>query len=191
MNENFDIESTKKPVNKNITIVFSPSNNVTSYTYQIYKDSVPIDKVTVSNNQPSNILLTETGTYKIVVQESLLNGLVDTKESGEYIIDKEPPLINISEKELQINKTNDKDLITCTATDNYSGNLTDKISSKLQFTLCVKQYKELLKIAKENVTSPLFIELINELEGYNSSLPELRKNEKLMQKIQHLRNIIK
>ena len=46
-------------------------------------------------------------------------------------------------------------------------------------------------IAKENVTSPLLIELINELEGYNSSLPELRKNEKLMQKVQHLRNIIK
>ena len=67
----------------------------------------------------------------------------------------------------------------------------DKISSKLQFTLCIKQYKELLKIAKENVTSPLLIELINELEGYNSSLPELRKNEKLMQKVQHLRNIIK
>ena len=131
MNGNFDIESTKKPVNKNITIVFSPSNNVTSYTYQIYKDSVPISKVEVPNNQSSNIILKETGTYKIIVQENLLNGLVDTKESGEYIIDKEPPLINISEKELQINKTNDKDLITCTATDNYSGNLTDKISSNI------------------------------------------------------------
>ena len=67
----------------------------------------------------------------------------------------------------------------------------DKISSKLQFSLCIKQYKELLKIAKANVTSPLFIELINELEGYNNSLSELRKNEKLMQKVQHLRNIIK
>ena len=131
MNENFDIESTEKPVNKNITIVFSPSNNVTSYTYQIYKDNIPVNKITVQNNQPSNILLTETGTYKIVVQENLLNGLVDTKESGEYIIDKDPPVINISEKELQINKTSDKDLITCTATDNYSGNLTDKISSNI------------------------------------------------------------
>ena len=67
----------------------------------------------------------------------------------------------------------------------------DKISSKLQFSLCIKKYKELLKIAKDNVTSPIFIELINELEGYNSSLSELRKNEKIMQKVQHLKTIIK
>ena len=67
----------------------------------------------------------------------------------------------------------------------------DKISSKLQFSLCIKQYKELLKIAKENVTSPIFINLIDELNGYNNSLFELRKNEKIMRKVQHLKSIIK
>ncbi len=67
----------------------------------------------------------------------------------------------------------------------------DKIASKLQFDLCIQQYKELLLIAKENVTAPVLIDLINELETYNVSLSELRKNEKLMKKVQHLRTIIK
>ena len=36
MNGKFDIKSNKKPVNKDITIVFSPSSNVQKYTYKIY-----------------------------------------------------------------------------------------------------------------------------------------------------------
>ena len=131
MNGNFDIESIDKPTNKDITIVFSPSNNVTSYTYQIYKDNVPIKTVDIYNSNAANIVLSETGKYQIVVEANLNNGLTDTINSGEYIIDKEAPKINISNKNLKINPTNNKDLITCTANDNYSGTLNDKIIANI------------------------------------------------------------
>lgn len=131
MNGNFDIESMTKPTNQDLTIVFSPSNNVTSYTYQIYKDKVPVKTIDVYSNASANIVLNETGTYQIVVKENLNNGLTDTINSGEYIIDKEAPTINISNKTLKINPTKDKDLITCTANDNYSGTLTDKITTNI------------------------------------------------------------
>ena len=86
MNGNFDIES-MKPTNKDINIVFSPSYNVTSYTYQVYKDNIPINSVNVDNQNPVTIALSETGSYKIIVRVNLLDGNIDTITSGEYIID--------------------------------------------------------------------------------------------------------
>lgn len=129
MNGKFDIESIKKPTNQDITIVFSPSNNVTSYTYQIYKDNIPLNTVSVDNNSKSSIDLKETGIYKINVQMNLKNGAIDTITSGEYIIDKEAPKINISTESLETTPTGNKDIVNCTATDNYNGSLTDKITS--------------------------------------------------------------
>ena len=130
MNGNFDINS-MNPTNKDITIVFSPSNNVVSYTYQIYKDNVPVNTTDINNNAPSNIVLSETGIYKINVHMNLINGTSDDVQSGEYIIDKEAPIINISQKQVTTTPTKAKNLITCTANDNYSGNLSDKITSNI------------------------------------------------------------
>ena len=167
MTGNFDIESVTKPTNKDINVVFSPSNNVTSYTYEIYKNNIKIDTVNINNNSETTINLNETGNYKIFVQTNLINGVTDTITSGEYIIDKEAPKINISAKEININKTDEKDIISCTANDNYSGNLTNKITTNLNdLTLdkvgkynytCIVQ-DEAGNIAKENaiinVTAP-------------------------------------
>ena len=88
MNGNFDIQSIDKPTNKDINITFSPSTSVASYTYQIYKDNIPTNKILISNNEPATITLKETGTYQIEVQMRLLNGYTDTLNSGKYIIDK-------------------------------------------------------------------------------------------------------
>ena len=167
MNGKFDIQSIEKPVNHDITIVFSPSKNVTSYTYQIYQNDILINQVDVNQNTNATIKLTDTGTYKITVQTNLINGVTDTVTSGEYIIDKEAPKINISAKEININKKKKKDIISCTANDNYSGNLTNKITTNLNdLTLdkvgkynytCIVQ-DEAGNIAKENaiinVTAP-------------------------------------
>ena len=130
MNGNFDIES-MKPTNKDINIVFSPSYNVTSYTYQVYKDNIPINSVNVDNQNPVTIALSETGSYKIIVMVNLLDGNIDTITSGEYIIDKEAPKISISDKNIQINPTKNKNVISCSANDNYNGNLNDKINSNI------------------------------------------------------------
>lgn len=120
---NFNMEKTDKPVNKDINIVFSPSINVTSYSYQIYKDDIPYQKNDVLNNFNSNILLSETGKYKIVINLNLNNGLTETITSGEYIIDKIAPEITLSKESLEITPTNNKNLINCKASDN----LDDKV----------------------------------------------------------------
>ena len=122
---NFNIEKTDKPVNKDINIVFSPSINVTSYSYQIYKDDIPYQKNDVLNNFNSNILLSETGKYKIVINLNLNNGLTETITSGEYIIDKIAPEITLSKESLEITPTNNKNLINCKASDN----LDDKVQN--------------------------------------------------------------
>lgn len=123
MNGNFDIESAS-PTNQDITVVFSPSENVTSYTYQVYKDNILINSVDVYENISSEITMSETGTYAILVNLNLIDGTTEALTSGNYIIDKEAPVINLSSDSLETKPTKETNLITCTATDNYSTNLT-------------------------------------------------------------------
>ena len=132
MNGKFDIEKIDKPVNSDITIVFSPSDNVTSYTYQIYKNNILVNTTDIAQNINTQFNFTETGTYKISVQVNLSNGTSDIINSGEYIIDKEIPEIILSESEITTTPTDDKNLISCRATDNYDGNLTNKIQSNIE-----------------------------------------------------------
>lgn len=67
----------------------------------------------------------------------------------------------------------------------------DNISSKLQFPLCISQYKSLLDIAKNSTTSPRMIELINELSNYKGKYADLRSDDKIMYKVNTLKNILK
>ncbi len=161
MNGNFDIVKTDKPTNQNLTIGFSPSINVTSYTYQIYKNGIPIKSTDISNQNAIDITLNETGTYKITVQVNLIDGTSEIISSGEYIIDKEAPEINMSTKLLEINPTKDENIISCSATDNYSTNLTNKITNNADeltlnkignYTYTCTVQDEAGNIAKESAT---------------------------------------
>ena len=161
MNGNFDIVKTDKPTNQELTVVFSPSINVTSYTYQIYKNGIPIKSTDISNQNAVDITLNETGTYKITVHVNLIDGSSETISSGEYIIDKEAPKINMSTKLLEINPTKDENIISCSATDNYSTNLTNKITNNAdeltlnrfgRYTYTCTVQDEAGNIAKETAT---------------------------------------
>lgn len=123
MNGNFNIEKLDKSVNKDINIIFSPSINVTSYSYQIYKDDIPYKKIDVTNNFSSNILLSETGKYQIIVNLNLNNGLTETITSSEYTIDKVAPEITLSKENIETTPTNNENLITCEANDNLDGTI--------------------------------------------------------------------
>lgn len=131
MNGKFNIEKTQTPTNQDLSIIFTPTDSTLNYTYQIYKNDIVIKTESVQNNSNTKIVLDETGRYKIVVTSILKNGIKDTLESGEYIIDKEKPKIFISSKNVKINPTKDKDIINCTAVDNYSGNLNNKITDNM------------------------------------------------------------
>ena len=108
MNEvgNFNITYTQKPTNKNTDVVFSPSNNVKYYSYEIYKDKVLINSPT-NYNQKVTISLTETGVYQIKINAVLLDETIKTLTTGFYIIDKEAPEIEVNNEILEIS---DKEL---------------------------------------------------------------------------------
>ena len=80
----FDINSVSTPTNKTVDVVFLPSDNVKTYTTEVYKNNKKI-----TQNSQKSISLRETGTYKIKINAVLTDGRTKTLESGEYIIDKE------------------------------------------------------------------------------------------------------
>ena len=129
MNGNFDIQSIDKPVNKDINITFTPSLNVTSYTYQIYKDNVLINTKNINSNISEKITLKETGIYKIIVQINLLNNQKENIQSGEYIIDKEKPVITLSQDKIITKPIDNKNIISCKAEDNYEYKIEDNLNS--------------------------------------------------------------
>ena len=64
---NFNIYNTAEPTNKDLVVVFSPGQNITTYAYNIYKDNIVIETNNITTNTPHTFYLTETGTYKIIV----------------------------------------------------------------------------------------------------------------------------
>jgi len=110
--------------NEDIIITYTPS--VINYSYAIIKDNVYGEVIYVYDGTPSEIKLTDEGSYRIEVTE---NGVVST---GEYVIDKTAPIINKIEKTYTITSkeefnVNDK----VTATDSLDGNLNDKITTNV------------------------------------------------------------
>ena len=110
--------------NEDINITYTPS--VINYSYVIIKDNVYGNTEYVYDGSPREIKFTEEGSYKIEINE---NGIITT---GEYVIDKTSPILNIKEKTYKMtNKevfdTSDK----ATATDSRDGDLTNSITTNI------------------------------------------------------------
>lgn len=116
--------------NKDVEVTYTPSTLVNGYSYVIIKDGLYGENIYQNSNTSSSIILTDTGVYKIEITNMYSNGTSDKITSGEYIIDKEYPIINI-EKETYVIKSNEKfDLDNqIKVIDNYDGNLTQYINS--------------------------------------------------------------
>lgn len=120
----FNIDSIDIPTNKTIDVVFFPSENVKTFTTEVYKDGKRI-----TQNSLKNIKLRETGKYKIKINATLNDGKVKTLESGEYIIDKESPKIEAKKVNIIIDKKEtDKVKTNAKAIDNIDGEVKLKIS---------------------------------------------------------------
>lgn len=124
--------------NEDILVTYTPSENVTSYYYIIEKDGIKGNPIYVNSNIESNITLTDTGTYKLEITSINRLGIKNTI-TGNYKIDKEPPILNIQNKTLKI-KTNEKvDYLNgVTASDINDGDLKENIKTnidELDFTV--------------------------------------------------------
>lgn len=110
----FALDST----NEDVIITYTPSFDVTNYSYAIIKDGVKGDTVDISNNSPISITLTDDGVYSILITLNT-NGISGVISSGEYIIDKTAPTINIKRKTYKIKENDNIDVLNgVTAYDN-------------------------------------------------------------------------
>lgn len=119
-NSNFSINSVDVPTNQNIVVAVSPTFNTKYYNYIVYKDNQIIKQETIIGENPVNVELTSTGNYYILLNMYDNINNVKTVKSGNYIIDKEAPVINVSDS-LEIKKG--ENITNVTATDNYDGSL--------------------------------------------------------------------
>lgn len=126
----FNIDNQIKPVNKDISLLFSPSDNVSKYNYTIYKNGKAINTISVDGKNPSTIVLDDSGNYQIFVNCYDDFGNVITTNSGVYVIDKEPPVLSISKDYVDINKGEEYDVTEgVKATDNHDGDITGLIKT--------------------------------------------------------------
>ena len=123
--------------NEDIKIEYIPNNLVKNYEYIIYKNNRKYKIVTVPNSQISNIILSESGTYQINIKEYYEN---ETKEirSGNYLIDKESPNLEVGNTNLTLKKGTNIDIMgNVKAIDNFDGDITSNVennSNKINFT---------------------------------------------------------
>ncbi len=98
MEENtFSLYELLEPTNESFIVTFTPGVDVQNYTIILYKDGIEYKKEEIKENKKRDILLNETGTYNINV---LIND--EIIKSGNYIIDKEAPVIEITKKVITI-----------------------------------------------------------------------------------------
>lgn len=124
----FTTYETEKFINEDIIVSITPPTNILKYEYTIIKDNVRDEKIVVTGNSPTEIILEHSGIYTIEVNlfDEKLNEI--TVNSGLYKIDKEKPIINVENKNLEI-KIGDKIDNEITAYDEIDGNITEKITS--------------------------------------------------------------
>lgn len=116
--------------NNDVVVTYTPSSLVSRYSYVIVKDNVYNEPIFVDTNSPINIILNETGIYRIEITNVDYKGATSNLVSGEYKIDKEAPIINIKEKTYQITTKEEFNVMdNITANDNIDGNLTSSITT--------------------------------------------------------------
>lgn len=119
-----------KPINKEIIVEYTPSNEVVSYKYELYKNDSIYNTYTSNTNEKTPIVMDETGKYKINITTTDIYGISNTISSGVYNIDKEKPVIELNNQLLTMQKGDKLDLFAdVKVTDNIDGNITNKITT--------------------------------------------------------------
>ena len=127
MESSLSIYSNEKYTKDNIEILYTPNKEVINYKYYIIKNLKTYKTVTINDNIESNILLSETGSFQIIIIENYKESTKEIK-SGIYNIDKELPKLEVGEKNLKLKKGNTIDVMGgVKATDNIDGDITSLV----------------------------------------------------------------
>ena len=130
--EGLSISSQENYVKEDINVVFNPNSSVTKYEYTIYKDNIIFEKETVTTNQLANIILNESGSYKIEIKTFDLYNNEHIITSGNYNIDKENPIIELNDKVINMQAGDVlKPLADIKVYDAVDGDLLDKVITNI------------------------------------------------------------
>ena len=66
-----------------------------------------------------------------------------------------------------------------------------RISSRLQFSLCQRKFRELLSIVKPSITSPPVKDLIEKIENFKGELSRLMNNKEIKTGFENLQTLLK
>ena len=134
----FSTNSCNIPTNKNIQVTYKPKEDIAYYDYFVYKDNELLRSVTVDTNRSSKIFLDSTGTYKIEVHLTNIDGRKSKEFSCKYVIDKEKPVLTVGEESLTLIEGGTIDIMGgVKAIDNIDGDLSESIitnAAELDFT---------------------------------------------------------
>jgi len=178
----FNIDNQVKPANKDIIVVFSPSNNTVKYNYTIYQNGKAINTINVDSNKPSNIVLDDSGNYQISAISYDVLGQKSTVNSGIYIIDKEPPVLNVKKSHVTINKGQEFDINEgVSASDNHDGDLTSSIVTNKINLDEVGRHKITYTVSDEAGNTAVK-DVMVDVNGINNNLFMVRRNKMQLNK---------
>ena len=92
----FSLYETIVPTNEDIIVAILPPLDILRYDYVLEKDGEIILTNSITGNQTSNVILEETGIYSIKLTLFDNRNVSHVVYSGNYKIDKEKPIINLS-----------------------------------------------------------------------------------------------
>ena len=131
MEEGFNINNIDI-ANEDVVVTFTPSSRVRNYSYRIIKNNSYGEIVNIDNNEKIDIKLSDTGTYKIEITTYNYYGVSDVILSGNYVIDKDAPVLNINTKTFKIKKGNSLSFMDgVSASDAVDGDLTNLITTNI------------------------------------------------------------
>lgn len=137
-NYGFSLYEHLTPTNKNLKISFQPEKKTTNYKYRIFRDGEVNNFIDVKGDLETTINLSSSGNYRIQVITYDQKNNSKVIDSGLYKIDKEAPIIEIEEYQLEM--TVGSELLVMEgvkARDKFEGNITNKIKhnyEELDFT---------------------------------------------------------
>lgn len=121
-----------------VTVTYTPSSTVKSYTYEVIKNGKTYDTGEVKTFRSNQITLYESGEYKIVIKTLDKNNIEGTLESGIYRLDLDAPSIICTKKSFDIYQNGDVKTLeqqikeNIIANDKQDGNLKENIVINLE-----------------------------------------------------------
>ncbi len=116
------VASQEVPTRDDVVVDYQPKANITNYSYTVIKDGKKGETIYVEDNSATRITLTETGHYTIEFVNTDTTGETDTFKTGNYIIDKEAPRLEISRKSYKVELGSTVDIMSgVKAIDNEDG----------------------------------------------------------------------